>query len=50
MQREEEVMHTVYAKTIRDHESTYGVLLNNKDMGVCRWIDTSVVCTWCCIV
>jgi hypothetical protein len=36
MQREEEIINAVYAKTIRDHESTYGVLLNNEDMGVYR--------------
>jgi hypothetical protein len=34
MQREEEVVHEVYSKTICDHESTYGVLPNNEDMGV----------------
>jgi hypothetical protein len=36
MQREEEVMLAVYAKTIRERESMYGVLLNNEDMGVYR--------------
>jgi len=45
MQREEEVINAVYAKTIRDRESTYGVVLNNEGMGVYRRINTSVVCT-----
>jgi len=48
MQREEEVIHAVYEKTIRDRKSTCGVPLNN-DMGVYRWINTSVVCTWCIV-
>jgi hypothetical protein len=36
MQREEEVMHTVYTKTIRDSDSMYGILPNIEDMGVYR--------------
>lgn len=36
MQREEEVMHKVYAKMICDRDSMYGLLPSIEDMGVYR--------------